>query len=179
MRRSSCDQAINNSRPARSASPQYGITGIETGARGRTRSSALDGDALPPEAIAQMPPGATGELVFSVNPLIYCYNLPLFTALAIAVPGEEGAKWRIWSWGLPWLFAAQVWGVGFDTLKTLLFGIGPEAPALIGISAWHAELVALGYQLGFLILSSVLPIAIWFVLYRDYLASLVGDQRGT
>jgi hypothetical protein len=45
---------------------------------------------LPPEAIAQMPPGATGELVFSVNPLIYCYNLPLFTALAIAVPGEEG-----------------------------------------------------------------------------------------
>jgi hypothetical protein len=39
--------------------------------------------------------------------------------------------------------------------------------------------VALGYQLGFLILPSVLPIAIWFVLYRDYLASLVGDQRGT
>ena len=134
---------------------------------------------LPPGALAQIPPGAIGELVFTVNPLIYCYNLPLFTALAIAVPGEEGAKWRTWSWGLPWLFMAQVWGVSFDTLKTLLFGIGPEAPNLVGFSAWQTELVALGYQLGFLILPSVLPIAIWFVLYRDYLASLVGDQRAT
>ncbi len=92
---------------------------------------------------------------------------------------DVAAKWRTWSWGLPWLFMAQVWGVGFDTLKTLLFAIGPAAPPLVGFSAWQTELVALGYQLGFLILPSILPVAIWFVLYRDYLATLVGDQRTT
>jgi hypothetical protein len=112
-------------------------------------------------------------------PLIYCHNLPLFSALAIAVPGEEGAKWRTWSRGLPWLFVAQAWGVGFDTLKTLLFGIGPEVTNLVGFSAWQTELVALGHQLGFLILPAVQPIAIWFVLYGDYLASPVVDQRAT
>ena len=138
--------------------------------------SALDIVTLLPlnaDLRAQLPADTTGELVFRLNPLVYAYNLPLFTTLAIAVPGEERAIWRRWLWGLPWLFAAQVWGVGFDVLKTLLFGLGPGVAAELAFAGWQVELVALGYQLGFLILPSVLPIAVWFVLYRDYLYQLV------
>jgi hypothetical protein len=33
--------------------------------------------------------------------------------------------------------------------------------------------VALGYQLGYLILPSVMPMVIWVVQYRDYLTEMV------
>ncbi|MCU7872271.1 MAG: hypothetical protein KZQ91_05955 [Candidatus Thiodiazotropha sp. (ex Lucinoma borealis)] len=38
------------------------------------------------------------------------------------------------------------------------------------------ETVALGYPLGYLILPSVLPVAIWVIVYRGYLAELVWDR---
>jgi hypothetical protein len=128
---------------------------------------------LPDELRAQMPPGTTGDLTFSVNPLIYSYGLPFFTALAIAVPGGEGDKWLRWLWGLPWLLAAQVFGVCMDSLKTVLIQFSSGSAEMQQLAAWQREGIALGYQLGFLILPSVLPVVLWMTLFRGFLASLV------
>ena len=128
---------------------------------------------LPKELLAQLPPGSTGDLVFTLNPLIYSYGLALFSALIIAVPGEEATKWRHWLLSLPILLLAQVWGVCFDILRTLLFTMGPETAEQMAFSAAQREMVALGYQLGYLILPPVLPVVIWVILSREYLAALV------
>jgi hypothetical protein len=134
---------------------------------------------VPAEMARGVPSAKGGELVFSLNPLIYSYGLPFYTALVIAAPEDptdEDAKWRNWLWGLPLLLAAQVWGVCFDILKTLLFTLGPEISAKMAFSPIGMEAVALGYQLGYLILPSVLPLTIWVVQYRTYLAGLVWDS---
>ncbi len=132
--------------------------------------------APPAELLKGRQPGAGGDLVFSVNPLLYSYGLPLFTALSIATPGAAGnedLKWSRWLWGLPLLALFQVWGVCFDGLKTLLFTLGPEISAQMAFSSLAMEAVALAYQLGYLILPSVLPLVIWVVQYRAYLAEMV------
>ncbi|MES9834000.1 MAG: exosortase H-associated membrane protein [Candidatus Thiodiazotropha sp. DIVDIV] len=134
---------------------------------------------LPAEILKGLQPGSSGDLVFSINPLIYSYGLPLFTALAIAAPedsSDEDIKWRNWLWGLPLLLIAQVWGVCFDVLKTLLYTLGPEVAEQMSFSSLGMDGVALGYQLGYLILPSVLPLIIWVVQYRAYLADMVWES---
>jgi hypothetical protein len=137
--------------------------------------------SLPAELAKGLQPGQRGDLVFTINPLIYSYGLPLFTALSIATPeppdGGEDIKWRNWLWGLPLLLLAQVWGVCFDVLKSLLYTLGPEIADKMAFSPLAMEAVALSYQLGYLILPSVLPVAIWVVQYRIYLAEMVWGQR--
>lgn len=131
---------------------------------------------LPASLSKGLQPGSSADLVFSMNPLIYSYGLPLFTALTIAAPenpADEDLKWRNWLWGLPLLLVAQVWGICFDVLKTLLYTLGPEISQRMAFSSIEMDAVALGYQLGYLILPSVLPMAIWVVQYRSALADMV------
>ncbi|ODB84861.1 hypothetical protein A3195_07300 [Candidatus Thiodiazotropha endoloripes] len=94
----------------------------------------------------------------------------------MATPGDardEDLKWNKWLWGLPLLFLFQVWGVCFDGLKTLLFTLGPDVSAQLAFTPLAMDGVALGYQLGYLILPSVLPLVIWVVQYRAYLTEMV------
>ncbi|MET0027125.1 MAG: exosortase H-associated membrane protein [Candidatus Thiodiazotropha sp.] len=132
---------------------------------------------LPAELLAQYPAGMAGDLVVGVNPLIYSYGLPLFSALVLATPGSESMKWRQWLTGVPLLYIGQTWGVVMDVLKTLLFSLGAETAAHFGSAALLHEAVALGYQLGALILPPVLPLAIWIVMNRAFLMNLVGQEQ--
>ncbi|MET0067235.1 MAG: exosortase H-associated membrane protein [Candidatus Thiodiazotropha sp.] len=134
---------------------------------------------LPAEVLSQYPGGMAGDLVFTVNPLIYSYGLPLFSALVLATPGRESMKWQQWLTGLPLLYLGQVWGVSMDILKSLLISLGPQTTAYFSASELLREAVALGYQLGALILPPVLPLAIWIVLNRDFLINLVGQEPRT
>jgi hypothetical protein len=128
---------------------------------------------LPPEMLTQYPGGLAGDLVFTLNPLIYSYGLPLFSALVLATPGSEGMRWQQWLTGLPLLLIGQAWGVSLDILKTLLFTLGPQVAAHLSFSPPQQEATVLGYQLGALILPPVLPLAVWIVMNRDFLASLI------
>ena len=116
--------------------------------------------------------GAKGELVFEVNPLMYGYCLPLYTALILASPSEEGKKWFRWLVGLVILQLVEVWGVSFSILKTLVFQMGPELSAQLAFSPWQLNAIALGYQFGFLILPAVAPLVIWVGFHTDYLKQL-------
>ncbi len=114
-----------------------------------------------------------GELVFSLNPLIYGYSMPLYTAILLATPGKEGEKWFHWIVGMLILFVAQLWGVCFDILKTLLFTMGQDIASQMHFDAqWQLDAVALGYQFGYLVLPAVAPIVIWIAFHRPFIATL-------
>ena len=126
----------------------------------------------PPNPPANAPKGMVAELVFDVNALIYGYCVPLYTALILASPSEEGEKWFRWVIGIVILQFTQAWGVSFDILKSLLFNTGPEVAAALAFEQWQMEAVALGYQFGYLILPAVTPLVIWVAFHGDFLKTL-------
>jgi hypothetical protein len=128
------------------------------------------------EMMAEIPAGSHGDLVFTVNPLVYSTGFPLYTALLIATPGEESSKWRHWIVGALILLLAQTWGVCFEILKTLLFNLGIEINRAMAFSTMQMELTALAYQLGYLILPSVLPVAIWLIQSRTFIIKLIKES---
>lgn len=132
----------------------------------------------PPAGSASLPAGSVGLLVFEVNPLIYGYGFPLFTALVMAAPGAEKQKWIRWMLGLLILLPIQAWGVFFEILRTLLFFLGPEIHAAMNPTKMELDLVAFGYQFGYLILPAVSPVVIWLGLHRSFVASLAPNLSG-
>lgn len=128
---------------------------------------------LHPVAAPSVPvpyPGAS--ISFDINPLIYGYSYPLFTALAIATPTEEGQKWWRWALGMGVLLVAQSWGICFDALKTTVIDLGPQLRGQIARGDWPLDVIALGYQFGYLILPAVTPLILWVGLFREFVGSL-------
>jgi hypothetical protein len=127
---------------------------------------------FPPPPQPGMPELPAGELAFDLNPLIYGYSLPLYTALTLATPDPENRNWWRWFFGLALLFPLQAWGIGFDILKTLAFDLGPEIRGRLDLAPWALEATALGYQFGTLVLPAVAPVALWLGQHRIFVASL-------
>jgi len=124
-----------------------------------------------------VPKGQVAELVFSVNSLMYGYSIPLYTALILATPDAEKSKWIHWITGFIILVLAQSWGVSFDILKTLLFRLDPGLSSQLGFSAFQKELVALGYQFGYLILPAVTPLVLWIGFHQEFLGQLIPGMQ--
>jgi hypothetical protein len=127
---------------------------------------------FPPPPQPGLPQVPAGELIFELNPLIYGYSLPLYTALTLATPDRDNRNWWLWFTGLPLLFLLQAWGVGFDILKTLAFDLGPEIGARLDLSPWQLEATALGYQFGTLVLPAVGPTVLWLGQHRSFVVGL-------
>lgn len=118
------------------------------------------------------PDGRAGMIVLSVNPLIYGYNLPLLAALMSAA-GEARFFWIRLFLSYAVLLPFQLWGVCFDFVKTALFQTGPEVAAQMGITGFWLEAVALGYQFGFLMLPVISATAVWILMNRRFINSLL------
>ncbi len=123
-------------------------------------------------------PGQVAEMLFSVNSLMYGYSIPLYTGLLLASPGSERQKWIRWIIGFVILLLAQIWGVSFDILKTLLFNLEPAISGALGFSALQKELVVLGYQFGYLILPAVTPLVLWIGFHQEFIAELAPGLKG-
>ena len=116
-----------------------------------------------------MAPGPEGQIaVFSpeVSFQKYGYGLPLFIALLLA-SGAKRFLVKAIVGGLL-LVPCQVWGVCFEWLKQLAIEAG-AAP----FSPFGREIIAFGYQFGYLILPSVAPILLWAAMDRRFLAAFV------
>lgn len=107
---------------------------------------------------AHMP---AGELVFELNPLKYGYCVPLYTALVLATDAEDLPRVLHWLLGMAVLAVVQVFGITTEVLKIIAFQLGEEGRLALGFAPWGYEVLALAYQLGYLILPAVVPIMLW------------------
>jgi hypothetical protein len=93
----------------------------------------------------------------------YTYGIALFAALVLAVRGwRRPARLAI---GVAILLVLPTFGVTFDALRQL-----GSAPGLAQFLAWGGgtrEAIALGYQVGSLLLPTLGPIIVWLALYPE------------
>ena len=111
-----------------------------------------------------------GRLVFGINAMKYGYGIALFTAMLLATPDKISNKLQNLYIGILILLIVQVWGVTFDVLQTLTFKLGMGIAETLNTTAFTRELIALGYQMGYLILPAITPILLWFSMYQNHLA---------
>lgn len=122
-------------------------------------------------------PDAQGQLVFSINALKYAYGLPLLVALTLAAPTAIGEKLYRVVMGSLLLLPVPVWGITCEALKVLVFQMGPGVAGQMGTTPFTRELLALAYQLGYLILPAMTPILLWAAFHRDFLGELLPQAR--
>ncbi len=121
--------------------------------------------------------GRIGEIIFSVNSLNYSFGLPLCAALIFSSPGGFFLKLRNILFSIFILLLVQLWGISFNILKTLFLEIPPQLNFQIPLSQWQGDSIALGYQLGSLILPAVTPLVIWLSLYRQFIVTMAPALR--
>ncbi len=110
--------------------------------------------------------GQIGVLVPEVNPLVYTYGLAFFLALMLAAR----ARWWTIPAGMALLLPFQGWGIAFDLLAQVGIKLGPAVAAQAGLGGWRVEAIAIGYQIGTLILPSLVPVVLWVTFKRPFIA---------
>lgn len=118
--------------------------------------------------------GTRDALGFIVNPLVYSYGLPLLFGLVMGSDVSWKRKAGILTIGYVAILAVQVWGVVFQSLKMLAFNFGSQShQVLLGLGI-SDTVIALGYQLGTLILPPLAPIFVWVLTNRPLVEQFVG-----
>lgn len=121
--------------------------------------------------------GRVGQLILTSTPMVYAWCLPLFAGLVMATPLEAGRRLLQLAVGFPAMWLVVAWGGFFDALYLLEFRAGPLGQAALAKAGFTADAIGLGYQFGYLILPAVTPIALWILLNRAFIESLVGWTR--
>ncbi len=116
--------------------------------------------------VAGTPAGQVAVLTPEVEFMKYGYGLPLLIALLLA-SNARGLLAKA-ALGAVALLPFQVWGVCFDWLKQVAIDTG-AAP----FSATARELIAFGYQFGYLVLPALVPVMLWVAMDRRFLSAFV------
>jgi hypothetical protein len=113
-------------------------------------------------------PGQDAILVPEVAARVYTYGVAMLMALMLAA---RARGWKIVA-GLALLLPFQGFGLAFDFLAQVGIGLGPAVSAQTGFTSWQREAIALGYQVGSVILPSLAPVIVWAALCQPFIASL-------
>lgn len=109
----------------------------------------------------------------TLNPFTYSYGIPLYAALAIA----SDATWQQHLTRLLGGLAILILGIGVSIIASLLFmfqfGAGFDRLELFVTPADNDTLVRYVHFLGFNILPRVLPLVLWVLFYREWVALLI------
>lgn len=116
--------------------------------------------------MAGVPEGQIAVLSPEVGFLKYGYGLPLLVAMLFASNARRLLAKVVL--GALVLLPFQVWGVCFDWLKQLGIEIGAAH-----FSAMARELIALGYQFGYLVMPALVPVLLWVAMNRLFLATFI------
>ena len=127
----------------------------------------------------QFPDGSREALGFIVNPLIFGYGLPLLFGLVMASGVSILRKLGILLGGYVGVMLVQVWGVVWQSLKMLSFNFGADASQVVTDAGIPADLIALCYQLGVLILPPLAPIILWVLANWALIEQFTGWQKNT
>jgi hypothetical protein len=118
--------------------------------------------------------GTTEALGFVVNPLVFTYGLPLLFGLVMGSDVSWLRKFTIMLIGYAVITLVQIWGVVWLSLKMLAFNFGAQTHAIVQGHGVSDAAIALGYQLGTLILPALAPIFVWVLSNRQLVEQFVG-----
>ncbi len=124
-----------------------------------------------PGAAPQGGPLIPVDLVAGVDPSKYGYSLPLLLALLLA--GSRRKLLRHAVIGALFLVPFHAFSIVATMLKDLAVGTGPAITAQMALSQGQLELIAFCYQLGVLLLPTLVPILLWVWLDRRYAHTLM------
>jgi hypothetical protein len=100
----------------------------------------------------------------------YGYGLALLWALLIASqPRKLAGKMAL---GVLILVPSQMIGMCFRWLRDALLTGGTAVWQQTGLPNWVAEVIAFGYQFGYLMLTPLVPVLLWALLDREFLRKL-------
>lgn len=122
--------------------------------------------------------GTTDALGFIINPLVFSYGLPLLFGLVMGSDVSWLRKAVILLIGYLTITAVQIWGVVFQSLKMLGFNFGAQTHEIVSQAGISDAAIALGYQLGTLILPALAPIFVWVLTNRPLVEQFVGWNVG-
>lgn len=120
----------------------------------------------------------TPVVALEINPMIYAYGLPLLAGLVMATPLSPGRRALQILVGYLVLVPVQVWGVCWEILKILTFDLGSQGGEALAATGLNANVIALCYQFGYLILPAVTPVVVWILFNRPFLETLVATPAG-
>ncbi|MCF6317756.1 MAG: hypothetical protein L3J83_00505 [Proteobacteria bacterium] len=111
----------------------------------------------------------------TVNPMLYGYGLAVISGLVVSVPGLKNTTRFLQIFiGYIVVVLIQTFGVFWEMVKHLLFQAGPDASQAILDTGLTANLVALMYQMSYLIIPAVVPIAYWIIMNTDFIGEITG-----
>ncbi|MBN9695502.1 MAG: hypothetical protein J0L85_06855 [Zoogloea sp.] len=115
--------------------------------------------------------GQIGELAPDTRALSYCYGSALLPALLLA-SRAKGLWWKLPA-GIALLIPFQAWGISFAWLLQVAVQAGPQVAHQAGFSSLGINLVAVGYQFGYLLFPALAPVLIWFAFDRRLVATVL------
>jgi hypothetical protein len=123
--------------------------------------------------------GQLADLTPEVGVLTYCYGLPLLLALFLAARAK-GLWWKMPVCALG-LLPFQAWGVCFAWLIPVAVHSGQFTRSVTYFNEWEVNLIGLGYQLGFLLLPTLIPLLMWLYLERSFVITVAveGAMEGS
>lgn len=117
--------------------------------------------------------GQQALLNLDINPLIYAWGLPLLFGLVMATPLRVRQRVLQLFIGFVLVTLLATWGVFWEIWRDLTFLMPAPASELVAQTALTPTMIALCYQLGFLLFPGVIPIAAWILMNRPFIERLV------
>jgi hypothetical protein len=111
----------------------------------------------------------------TVNPMLYGYGLAVITGLVVSIPELEKSKRIIQIFfGYVVIICIQTFGAFWEMVKHLIFEAGPDAKQAILDTGLGPNIIALMYQMSYLIIPAVVPVAYWIIMNNKFISEITG-----
>ncbi|MDZ7791280.1 MAG: exosortase H-associated membrane protein [Xanthomonadales bacterium] len=127
--------------------------------------------------LPQQVDGQSVALNLDINPMIYAWGLALLFGLIMATPARGLRRFVQLLIGFAVVTLVTSWGVFWEIWRDMAFLMGPQAAAAVQSTNLSATVIALCYQLGYLMFPGVIPIAAWILMNRPFIELLVDSRR--
>lgn len=114
----------------------------------------------------------TGDLMpltWVVNPMIYGWGMALLFGLIMATPLTLRRRLAQLAIGFVVITLVITWGVFWESWRDLAFLFGPDVGRVINDVPLTPTLIALCYQMGYLMFPAVIPVATWILMNREFI----------
>lgn len=111
------------------------------------------------------------QFVAEADPAHYTYGLPLFAALLLAARSRQLFKKLVLGYVL--LLLPQTFSLVFEILRQIMVAGGSHGA--LHITQWQMEAIAMGYQVGSLLLPTLASVVLWLWLERSFFAAVLLD----